>query len=149
MQMDYFYYNILLTGFILLFLALKIFRKRIRFLHEGHITTARVVHIEVIVVEEDGYDNKKYIPTFRYTTATNENYTYEYPISSKASDRWTVGDTIQLVYNTNNPREAILLTYEHAFGSAAILLSVAVLLIIAGGGYCLAQYFINWLITGI
>jgi hypothetical protein len=133
------WYSITLTvGLALLIASLFFFRKTIGFIKSSERTTATVIKLEEI----SSSDGRTWKPIFKYTTYTGKEYTYRASFSSSPSP-WKVGDEAQLAYEPANPQKAKLLTYLGSFGLPITLLTIAMPLLVFGGGFFVTKMFLR------
>jgi hypothetical protein len=129
----------LLGGLIVLFVAIILLRDRIAFLKKGSVVTASVVRIE----EKRDLDGDKFFtPVFKFITHQNEKITFRSSISN-SDKNWDIGEDVRVIYNTNDPHKVVVLTYFGAFGVIIILVTIALAMLCIGGGYYIAQYYLN------
>ncbi|MBD2703089.1 DUF3592 domain-containing protein [Spirosoma sp. BT702] len=130
-------------GVILLLLSFYLFSNANNLIQTGNRTNAVV---EELIEERSKKGKSTYRPIFRFTTITGKEIHYSYGIASSPPD-WKVGETATIVYRTDDPENPLVLTYFGAFGWAVILLAVAaVLLIIGGGNYVFNLYAKQFLV---
>ncbi|QIP14207.1 DUF3592 domain-containing protein [Spirosoma aureum] len=131
------YFITFLIGVLLLLGSLYLFSTSINFIKSGTRTLATVEKL----VQESGKKGKStYRPIFQFTTITGQEIHYSYKIASAPPD-WAVGEKATLVYKLDDPENPMVLTYFGAFGWAVILLAIATVLLIIGGGYYLFGYY--------
>ncbi len=129
-------------GLLLLIASLFMLKKSIAFLKNSERTVATVIRIETV----SGSDGNTYKPIFSFKTNTNEEIIYPSPFSSSPPG-WDIGDEATIAYDRNQPNNAKVLTYFGAFSWTIILMSIAMPLLVIGGGYHLAQKLLHGLQT--
>ena len=70
-----------------------------------------------------------YFPDVKYTTAKGEEVTFRSQATSKA-DHYKSGDEVQVLYNENNPQEAVINSFSALWSIALIFGSTGVLIIV-------------------
>ncbi|GAB3956311.1 hypothetical protein GCM10028805_45780 [Spirosoma harenae] len=133
------YFITFLAGIILLLGSLYLINDSIQLIKTGNRTIA--------VVEELIKENRKkgkytYRPVFRFTTITGREIHHSYKVASSPPD-WQVGEKATIVYRTDAPENPMILTYFGAFGWAVILLAIAAVLLILGGGNYVFTYYMQ------
>jgi hypothetical protein len=128
-----------IAGLILLIIGLVLLRNRITFIKNGMAAIATVKELKEVT---DSDNSISYKPIFTFTTHNNEKRIHEHNVSSKPSS-WSVGETVKVIYEKDNPAEIVVLTYFSAFGLTAILLSLALALVCFSAGYYWYQHFFN------
>jgi hypothetical protein len=129
-----------IAGLILLIIGLVLLRNRITFIKNGMAAVATVKELKEVTDSDD--NSISYKPIFTFTTYNNEKRIHEHNVSSRPSS-WSVGDTVKVIYEKDNPAEVVVLTYFSAFGLVAILLSLALALVCFSAGYYWCQHFFN------
>ena len=132
------YGGIFLLGLGLLGASLYSFSSQAKLLRQGHNTLATVVEVRSVA----GRDGATYRPIYQYVARKNTTLTYEPSYSSRPS-RWQVGDQQRLAYDPQHPAEAVIMTYFGTFGTGIVLLALAAVALILGGGYFVASKFLN------
>ena len=130
------YYIILTLGSVFLIAAIISFRHTMKFLNNGNITTATVIDLRTYRSE-----GEVYAPVFSFLTNDNRFVTYELPEGSDPP-AWKIGETATIIYDPSNPSNASLYSYFRLFTWTLILLSIALPLLIIGGGYFIAERFL-------
>jgi hypothetical protein len=128
-----------IAGLILLIIGLVLLRNRITFIKNGMLAIATVEELKEVT---DSEKSTSYKPIFTFTTYNNEKRIHEHNVSSKPSS-WSIGETIKVIYEKDNPAEVVVLTYFSAFGLIVILLSLAIALVCFSAGYYWSQHFFN------
>lgn len=131
------YYMILLLGFLLLFAAGYSFRNTLAFLNKGEKTVATVTDLRTI--ESEG---EVYAPIFTYHTMDGQTFTYELPEGTNPS-AWEIGETETVIYDPDDPSNVSLYSYFRIFIWPLVLLSLALPLLVIGGGYFVAEQFLK------
>jgi hypothetical protein len=131
------YYIILGAGLILLFWAALSFRNTISFLKKAEKATGTVISLRTI--ESDG---EVYAPIFNYQTKDNRIFTYELPEGTNPPG-WKIGETEIIIYDPGNPSKARLYTYFRIFTLTLVLTSLALPLLVVGGGYFIAELLLK------
>lgn len=67
------------------------------------VTNGVITDIKEKVRNNDGVRSREYIPSVRYTVGSVE-YTKKYK-KAYVADTYTIGQTVEIVYNPNNPSE--------------------------------------------
>ncbi|EJF99022.1 DUF3592 domain-containing protein [Flavobacterium sp. F52] len=130
------YYLILGLGLVFLLLAIFCFRNTILFLKNGDKATATV--IDLYRYESDGI---VFAPIFTFRTKDNQLVTYELAEGTDPPS-WKIGETTTVIYNPSDPSEVSLCSYFRVFIWTLVLLSIALPLLVIGGGYFIAARFI-------
>lgn len=130
------YYWILGLGLIFLVLGIYSFRNTIVFLKNGNKVTATVIDFHKY--ESDG---EVFAPIFTFRTKDNQLVTYELAESSDPP-AWKIGETTTVIYDPADPSKVSLYSYFRMFIWTLVLLSIALPLIVIGGGYFIAARFI-------
>ncbi|MCJ7932660.1 MAG: DUF3592 domain-containing protein [Chryseobacterium sp.] len=133
----WYYYVILGAGIILLILAFFSFRDTLSFLKRAEKATGTVTSLRTIQSE-----GEVYLPVFTFRTKNNIEYTYELSEGSNPPS-WSVGETETIIYDPADPSAARLYTYFRIFGWTIVLISIALPLLVIGGGYCIAEQFLK------
>ncbi|MBE4947967.1 DUF3592 domain-containing protein [Chryseobacterium culicis] len=131
------YYIILGAGVILFAAALLSFKNTLFFLKNAEKATATVTSLRVF--ESDG---EVFSPLFTFRTRNNIEYTFELPEGTNPS-AWSVGDTETVIYDPANPSSVTLYTYFRIFALPLLLISIALPLLVIGGGYFIAAQFLK------
>ncbi|GAB3772595.1 hypothetical protein GCM10028818_12980 [Spirosoma horti] len=121
----------LLLGVACLLGSLYLLNASMEFIKTGNRTSATVNELRPERGKKGRYT---YRPIFKFVTITGKEIKYAYSVASSPPD-WAVGDKATLIYQTNDPENALVLTYFGAFQWAIILLAIAAPLLIIGGGY--------------
>lgn len=131
------YYVMVGLGLILLFISFLTFRDVHLFLKKAEKTTATVIRLRTI--QSDG---EVYCPVFRFRTKDQIEYEYEL---AEASDppSWSIGETATVIYDPTDPSSVKLYTYFRIFALPLILLSIALPLLVVGGGFFIAAQFLK------
>ncbi|MBN8825518.1 MULTISPECIES: DUF3592 domain-containing protein [unclassified Spirosoma] len=127
-----------LVGAGLLILSVSKFSKAINLIQSGHRVMAVVDRLE----KEKSKKGYTYRPIFKYQTMSGQEVWHSYMFAASPPD-WEVGEKATIVYQASDPENPVILTYFGAFGWAVIWLAVAVPLLIVGGGYFLAQFYLK------
>ena len=131
------YYLILGAGIVLFVAALLSFRNTLSFLKKAERSTATVTSLRVY--DSDG---EVFSPLFTFRTRNNVEYTYELPEGTNPS-AWSVGETETVIYDPDDPSSVELYTYFRIFAWPLILISIALPLLVIGGGYFIAAQFLK------
>ncbi|WP_249413656.1 DUF3592 domain-containing protein [Chryseobacterium indologenes] len=131
------YYLILGAGIVLFVAALLSFRNTLSFLKKAERSTATVTSLRVY--DSDG---EVFSPLFTFRTRNNIEYTYELPEGTNPS-AWSVGETETVIYDPDDPSSVELYTYFRIFAWPLILISIALPLLVIGGGYFIAAQFLK------
>ncbi|WP_425514668.1 DUF3592 domain-containing protein [Hymenobacter profundi] len=135
-------YNIIcIAGVFFLVVSLLSLRSRIHTIKTQESTTATVIRIDC---EKDNEGDNTYRAIFRYTTRNNQELIYTQTSSTNPA-AWEVGEQVRIVYDPENPIDAIMLSFFEAFGMIVILLIVSLAMLVVGGGH----YFANKLFESI
>ncbi|WP_425489787.1 DUF3592 domain-containing protein [Hymenobacter citatus] len=94
--------------------------------------------------EKDSDGDTTYRAVFSYTTPGNQEFIYTQTSSSNPA-AWEVGEQVRIVYDKENPGDAIVLSFFEAFGMIIILAIISCVLLIVGGGH----YFANKLFESV
>jgi len=127
------YYIILGLGIVFLLAAVLSFRNTLAFIKNGHKTIATVIDLH-----EYESEGKVYAPVFTFYTRDNQLITYELPEGNDPPS-WKIGETETIIYDPSDPSRAYLYSYFRIFTWTIILLSIALPLIVVGGGYFVAE----------
>ncbi|MVM30001.1 DUF3592 domain-containing protein [Spirosoma sp. HMF4905] len=131
------YFITFLLGVLLLLGSLYFFSTSIKFIKTGSRSIATVEELQ----KESGRKGKStYRPIFRFTTITGKEIHYPYKVASSPPD-WAIGEKATIIYQVNDPENPMVLTYFGAFGWAVILLAIAAVLLIIGGGYYIFEAY--------
>ncbi|AZA84624.1 DUF3592 domain-containing protein [Chryseobacterium lactis] len=131
------YYLMLGAGLILFILALFSFKNTLSFLKTAEKVTGTVTSLRE--VDSDGL---VYFPVFTYRAKNNIEYTYGLAEGSNPPG-WSVGDTETIIYDPEDPARASLYTYFRIFAWPLIFVSVALPLLVIGGGYFIAEHYLK------
>lgn len=131
------YYMIVLLGILLLLAAGYSFRNTIEFLNRGEKTMATVTDLRTI--ESDG---EVYSPIFTYQTVNGSTFTYELPEGTNPP-AWEIGETEIVIYDPADPSNVRLYSYFRIFIWPLVFLSLALPLLVIGGGYFVAEQFLK------
>jgi len=131
------YYLILGAGIVLFIFAFLSFRSTLSFLKKAEKTTATVTSLR-----EFDSDGIVFSPLFTFRTRNNIEYTYELPEGTNPS-AWSVGETETVIYDPDDPSSVELYTYFRIFAWPLILISIALPLLVVGGGYFIADQFLK------
>jgi hypothetical protein len=124
----------LVTSLILIVISLLLLKESLAFLKTSERAVATVVELETV----KGDDSDTYKAIFTFKTSSNEEITYRAKTSSSPA-AWEVGEEALIAYDRDHPSTARLVTYFGIFSWSIILLSIAMPLLVIGGGYYLAQ----------
>ncbi|MCW1961273.1 DUF3592 domain-containing protein [Chryseobacterium viscerum] len=131
------YYIILGAGILLFVAALLSLKSTLLFLKKAEKTTATVTSLR-----EFDSDGIVFSPLFTFRTGNNVEYTYELPEGTNPS-AWSVGETETVIYDPDDPSSVELYTYFRIFAWPLILISIALPLLVVGGGYFIADQFLK------
>lgn len=125
------WYGITLSaGLVLMALAIWFFTRSQQFIKNGYRTTATVV--ELVAVQ--GKDGTTYKPLFKFKTELNKEITHLYGVSS-SPPMWDEGESLEIIYDPNNPDSMKPISYFGLYGISVILFAVAMPPVIIGLGY--------------
>ena len=130
------YYLILGLGVVFLLLAIFSFRNAMEFLQNGDKATATVIDLHKY--ESEG---EVFAPVFTFRTKDNQVITYELA-EGNDPPTWKVGETTTVIYDPVDPSKVSLYSYFRVFVWTLVLLSIALPLLVIGGGYFIAARFI-------
>ena len=130
------YYITLALGLLFLVIAIYSFRNTIAFLKKGDKATATVVDLHRY--ESEG---EVFAPIFTFQTKDNQLITYELAEGSNPP-AWIIGETTTVIYDPSDPSKVSLYSYFRVFIWTLVLLSIALPLIVIGGGYFIAEKFL-------
>ncbi|CAM3698133.1 MULTISPECIES: DUF3592 domain-containing protein [Sphingobacterium] len=130
------YYLILGLGVVFLLLAIFSFRNTMEFLKNGDKATATVIDLHKY--ESEG---EVFAPVFTFRTKDNRVITYELA-EGNDPPTWKVGETTTVIYDPVDPSKVSLYSYFRVFVWTLVLLSIALPLLVIGGGYFIAARFI-------
>lgn len=122
---------IIIGGLLLAFASAKLMN-RLAFLRHGE----RAMGTFIEFVEHKDDDGTFYFPVFNIPYRREEIITYKHWIGS-TNTRWQTGDTALFIFEPGKPETIKPLNYRDILGGALLLLSVAVDLLVIGGGYFL------------
>ena len=109
-------------GLFTLFVSFRSLKSVLRLLKSGERTLAKVVsHVS-------GVRKRGYFPVFQFFTLQNEAIFYKYTVS----DTYSLGDEIVLIYNKDNPKEVILLTFWGKYHIVVLTLIFATITLLIG-----------------
>jgi hypothetical protein len=128
----------LIVGIIILVISLFLLKEALGFLR----TTERAVGTVIKLEKINNSDGHTFKPVFKFKTSLNQDIIYSH-IASSNPPAWSVGEEATIAYNPNNPSSAKLLTYFGIFGFAIVLMAIAMPLIVIGGGYHIAQFYLK------
>jgi hypothetical protein len=126
------YISLLIAGIFLVGLSIRQYKQSLELIRVGQITKATVVEI----IFESSDDMEVYRPVFQYTTIHNEIKQLTYPIASYPA-AWKVGQQATLIYHPQDAEQVKWLSYWGMFTNPLLMVSLALPLIVIGGGYCL------------
>ncbi len=130
-MIDYVYVVMFLISLVLIYFALKQFSNTKTLLNMGIRTTARVVAL----IEISGEDTNTYKPVFQFTDNTNTEITFESKISSRPAP-YKIDNIVNIIYNKDTDERRVV-SFWGLYRWSIILLSIAMPLLIIGGGYLL------------
>ena len=130
-MIEYVYSGLLLIAMILLFFAVKNYRKTTDLLNSGRKTKAVVIEL-IAISGDDGYTYK---PVFEFTGRNDEKITFKSEISSSPAP-YKVGDRVHIIYNPNGEERKVI-SFWGLYRWTILFLCFASPLIIIGGGYFL------------
>ena len=131
--MYYLIYGFLfLLGSFLFLIGIRRYNDTRELLTNGIVTTSTVIDL---IVHYDS-EGDTYAPLFEYYTANNEKRTFKSEINSRPAS-YKVGERVSIVYDTTNEKNVKTISYWGLYRNTIILLSVAMPLLIIGGGYFL------------
>lgn len=130
------YYLILGLGGVFLLLAIFSFRNTMVFLKNGDKATATVTDLHKYEAEGDVF-----APVFTFRTKENQIVTYELA-EGNDPPAWKIGETTTVIYDPADPSKVSLYSYFRVFVWTLVLLSIALPLLVVGGGYFIAARFI-------
>lgn len=131
------YYLMSGAGLGLLILAVFSLKNTLSFLKKAERTTGTVTSLRMI--ESDG---EVYLPVFTFQTSDHIEYTYGLSEGSNPP-AWTIGDTETIIYDPEDPSHAGLYTYFRIFAWPLIWISIALPLLVIGGGYFVAEQYLK------
>lgn len=131
------YYIILGAGIVLFIFAFLSLRNTLSFLKKAEKATATVTSLR-----EYESEGTVFSPLFTFRTQNNTEYTYELPEGTNPS-AWSVGDTETVIYDPDDPSSVSLYTYFRIFIWPLVLISIALPLLVVGGGYFIAEQFLK------
>ena len=130
------YYLILGLGVVFLLLAIFSFRNTMEFLKNGDKATATVIDLHKY--ESEG---EVFAPVFTFRTKDNQVITYELA-EGNDPPTWKVGEATTVIYDPVDPSKVSLYSYFRVFVWTLVLLSIALPLLVIGGGNFIAARFI-------
>ncbi len=130
------YYIILGLGVLFLVWAIYSFRSTMVFLKKADKTTATVIDLHKF--ESEG---EVFAPIFTFRTKDNQLITYELAEGNNPP-AWKIGEQTTVIYDPSDPYRVSLYSYFRVFMWTLVLLSVALPLIVIGGGYFIAARFL-------
>ncbi|WP_343565703.1 DUF3592 domain-containing protein [Sphingobacterium sp.] len=130
------YYLILGIGIVFLLLAIFSFRNTMVFLKNGEKTIATVIDLHRY--ESEG---EVFAPIFTFHTKDDQLITYELA-EGNDPPTWEIGEKTIVIYDPGDPSKVVLYSYFRVFIWTLLLLSIALPLLVIGGGYFIAARFI-------
>ncbi len=131
-MINYVYGALIIAGAILIYFALKQYQKTKDLLNNGIKTTATVV--DMITVTGD--KGNTYKPVFEYRDQSNNLKTFEVEVSSNPP-AYKIGEKQKIIYSPEESDLVKTVSYWGLYRWTIILLSIAMPLLIIGGGYFL------------
>ncbi|WP_426479137.1 DUF3592 domain-containing protein [Chryseobacterium sp. CBSDS_008] len=130
------YYIILGLGLVFLLLAGYSFRNTMIFLKNGEKAIATVSDLHKF--ESEG---ELFAPIFTFQTKDKLSVTFELR-EGNDPPAWEIGETTTIIYDPSDPSKVSLYSYLRIFIWTLVLLSIALPLIVVGGGYFIASRFL-------
>jgi hypothetical protein len=125
----------LLAGLILLAVSLYKLKQSVDFINRSERAIGTVTSLEEI----DG----AYAPVFTVQTKENGQVIYHHASASSPAG-WDIGEKAIFLYSPDNPGSTTMMSYFWLFSWAIFFMSIAIPLMIVGGGY----YFLHPLLRG-
>jgi hypothetical protein len=125
----------LIAGVLILISSLFALRESLEFLRSSERAVATVMDLEHV---QDSDGDITFKPIFKFTTNLNQEVIYRHHSSSKPAS-WQFGEQATIAYKASDPSDAKLMTYFGVFNWTVILMSIAMPMIVIGGGYHLSQ----------
>lgn len=131
-MINYIYGALILVAIVLIYFAAKQYQKTKDLLHDGIRTTATVINM-ITVSSNDG---NTYKPIFEYRDRANNVKTFQAEVSSNPP-AYKIGDKQRIIYSPEESDLVKTVSYWGLYRWTIILLSIAMPLLIIGGGYFL------------
>ena len=128
----------LIIGIVLALVSLFFFKKSLDFLKASNRAIATVVELQEISDSE----GRSYKPVFEFKTVTNQVVRFMNATPSNPP-AWYIGEETTIAYDSNDPAKAKVMTYFGTFNVSIVLLSIAMPLIVIGGGYFATKIFLR------
>ncbi|WP_158618011.1 DUF3592 domain-containing protein [Chitinophaga lutea] len=129
------YNTALIAGILLLVASCFTLNHSLTLLRSGEKAVGTVIMLE----KSTDTDNESVTPIFRFTTRSNEEYTFGHIVSTDPP-AWDIGEKGTIIYDPANPSQAKLLTYFSVFSETIFCVAFALPLIVFGGGSYIARY---------
>lgn len=130
-MIEYLYIGMVLISAMLIYFAIKQYKKTKDLLNNGIKTNAKVIDL-IVVSDEDGY---VYKPVFEYIDKANKMITFKSEIYSRPAP-YNIGDNVDIMYSKNGDDRRVV-SFWGLYRWPIILLLIASPLLIIGGGYLL------------
>lgn len=128
-----------IIGIVFLSFSVSYIRKAISFVNKSEKAVGVVTSV---VKESDNDGGYTYRPIFTFQTGRNQEVTYRHTVTSSPAS-WKEGEEATIIYNPDNPKEARLYTYFGVFGTAVVLMAIAMPFLVIGGGYFLSGFVLR------
>jgi hypothetical protein len=129
-------YIFLLIGVLMLLGSLLSWNNTRRFIANANTTQGRVIELIEVHDEDDG--SITYKPVVTYVAANGRSITFTASFSSKPAP-YDVGETVEVLYAPDNPREARIRGFGSLWLGPTILGGLGVVFTGVGGGMLLAR----------
>ena len=128
-MIEYLYGGMLLISIVLIYFAYRNYYSTKELINQGVKTTAVVIDL----LEIRGDDSSTYKPVFKFTNRAGTEVTFKSQISSSPAP-YKIGDKIHVMYSKDG-EEIKVVSFWGLYRGTIILLSIALPLLIIGGGY--------------
>ena len=131
-MINYLYGALIALSIVLIYIAIKQYQKTKELLNNGIKTTATVV--DMITVTGD--KGNTYKPVFEYRDQSNTIQSFKTEVSSNPP-AYKIGEKQEIIYSPEDTDLVKTVSYWGLYRWTVVLLSIAMPLLIIGGGYFL------------